>query len=189
MKNVKTILIVVAVAILAYFTYQLSTQKKSSLSENALSDFAVEDTASVDRIKLSDTQGFEVEFMKNGKLWVRPDSSCVQQHMIHLFLETFKYISVKSPVPEGAVDNINKMIIAHHKKVEIFQNGKLEKTWYIGNATQDHLATYMLLEDAEKGRSPEPFIMSLPNMYGSLDAQFSTNPLVIFVLRYLCMTH
>ncbi len=69
----------------------------------------------------------------------------------------------------------------HHKKVEIFQNGKIAKTWYVGNATQDHLGTYMLLKDAEKGKSPEPFIMFLPNMYGSLQARFSTNP-----LDYVC---
>jgi hypothetical protein len=120
-------------------------------------------------------------FKKEGNTWVLEDGKCVQQHMIYILLETFKYVSVKSPVPEAAVSNINEQILKRHKKIEIFQNGELSKTWYVGNPTQDHLGTYMLLKDPKKGKSPEPFIMFLPNMNGTLQARFSTNP-----LDYVC---
>src|SRR5690606_13247722 len=43
--------------------------------------------------------------------------------------------------------------------------------------TADQYGTYMLLKDPEKGKSPEPFIMFLPNMHGNLETRFITNPL------------
>jgi hypothetical protein len=83
---------------------------------------------------------------------------------------------VKSPVSKGAIENMNKSIAAHHQKMEIYQNGELVKTWYVGDPTQDQYGTFMLLKDAEKGKSPEPFIMHLPNMYGNLSTRFITDP-------------
>ena len=100
---------------------------KSSLSEKALSDFAVKDTASIDRINLSDTKGHAMTFVKSNHVWTLEAGECVQQHMIATFLETFKYVSVKSPVPEGAVDNMNTQIMLHHKKIEIYQNGTFQE--------------------------------------------------------------
>ena len=181
MKNIKTIIILLVVAILGYFIFMLFGGEKSSLSEKALSDFAVKDTASIDRINLSDTQGNAMGFIKSDHVWTLETGECIQQHMVATFLETFKYVAVKSPVPEGAVDNMNEQIMLHHKKIEIYQNGKISKTWYVGNPTQDHLGTYMLLKDPEKGKSPEPFIMFLPNMNGNLLDRFSTNQ-----LDYVC---
>lgn len=181
MKNIKTIIILLIVAGLGYVVFTQIGGSKSSLSEEALSDFAVKDTASIDKINLSDTEGNAMSFIKNNHVWTLEDGKCIQQHMIATFLETFKYIAVKSPVPKGAVDNMNKQLMTHHKKVEIYQNGKISKTWYVGNPTQDHLGTYMLLKDPEKGKSPEPFIMFLPNMYGNLLDRFSTNH-----LDYVC---
>jgi hypothetical protein len=181
MKNVKTIIILLIVTILGYVVFTQLGGDKSSLSEKALSDFAVKDTSSIERINLSDTEGNAMAFIKRDQVWTLETGECVQQHMIATFLETFKYIAVKSPVPEGAVDNMNEQIMLHHKKIEIFQNGEMSKTWYVGNPTQDHLGTYMLLKDPEKGKSPEPFIMFLPNMHGNLLDRFSTNH-----LDYVC---
>jgi len=181
MKNIKTIIILLVLIGLGYFVFTKVTGKKTSLSTEALSNFAIKDTSSVDKINLSDTQNHKMTFIKKDNVWTLEDGSCVQQHMIREFLETFKYISVKGPTPIGSLDNVNKQIVTHHKKVEIFQNGKLSKTWYIGSSTQDHLGTYVLLKDPVLGKSPEPFIMYMPNMHGTLSEQFSTNK-----LDYIC---
>lgn len=181
MKNIKTIVILVVIAILGFVIFSKINEEKSSLSAEAISDFAVKDTASIDRINLSDTQGRKMSFIKSGNVWTLEDGKCIQQHMIYVFLETFKFVAVKGPLPVGSIDNVNKTILAHHKKIEIFQNGKLAKTWYVGNATRDHEGTFMLLKDPVLGKSPEPFIMYLPNMHGNLLDRFSTNP-----LDYVC---
>jgi len=181
MKNIKTIVILVVIAILGFVIFSKLNEKKSSLSSEAISNFAVKDTASIDKINLSDTQGNSMSFIKSGQTWTLENGKCIQQHMIYVFLETFKFVAVKGPVSVGALGNINKTLMAHHKKIEIFQNGKLAKTWYIGNATRDHEGTFMLLKDPVLGKSPEPFVMYLPNMHGNLLDRFSTNP-----LDYVC---
>lgn len=177
MKKFKTIIIFVAVAGLAFLAYRLATNTSGSkMATEALSDFAIKDTASIDKLILTDTDGSPgVTVVRKGTKWELESGDCIQNHLIHTLLETIKYIKVKSPVPEGSIETINKTIAAHHKKMEIYQNGQLKKTWYVGDPTQDQYGTYMLLKDPEKGKSPEPFIMHLPNMYGNLSTRFITN--------------
>lgn len=180
MRRVKLIVIFLAVAVLAYMAYKLTLTKNdnSQMSEEALSDFAIEDTASIDKLILTDTEGNKgVTLIRNGSQWAQEDGECVQQHLVHTMLETIKYIKVKSPVPKTGLETVNKNLTTHHRKVEIYVKGKLAKTWYVGQPTQDQYGTYMLLKDPEKGKSPEPFIMYQPNMYGNLEVRFITNPL------------
>lgn len=179
MKNLKTILILLVVAGLGFLAYRLSTSPDGpKLASEALSDFAVKDTASIDKLVLTDTEGNAgVTLMRNGGKWEMESGECIQQHLVTTILETIKYIKVKSPVSEGAIENVNKTLAAHNTKMEIYQNGQRTKTWYIGNPTQDQYGTFMLLKDEERGKSPEPFIMHLPNMYGNLSTRFITNPL------------
>lgn len=173
MGKIKNLLLVLAVIGLAYFTYSLLNKKKSSLSVNALSNFAIKDTASIDRLIISDNMQGNVEFVKKDGEWSFPDGNCVQIHMIESFLETIKYISIKSPLPKSSVKNVSKRILGHHKKLEIYQNGKLSKTWFIGSSTADHYGTYMILKNEGEGISPEPFITYVPSGYGNLTDQFS----------------
>ena len=176
-KNLKTILILLVLGGLVILAIQLNSSKEnSSLSNEALSDFAVEDTANIDKIILSDTYGGEVRIKREGSVWVSEEAECIQQHLVQTMLETIRHIKVKGPVPKNAIETVNKNITVHHKKVEIYLKGELAKTWYIGNPTPDHYGTYMLLKDPVKGKSPEPFIMYLPTMHGSLKTRFITDP-------------
>lgn len=174
MKNLKTIIIILVVAGLGFLAYQLSTKSDGSqLADEALSDFAIKDTASIDKLIITDTEGSEgVTLVRNDGEWTTDGGDCVQQHLVHTLLETIKYIKVKAPVSKGSIETVNKNIAGHHQKMEIYQNGELKKTWYVGDPTQDQYGTFMLLKDAEKGKSPEPFIMHLPNMYGNLSTRF-----------------
>lgn len=179
-KNIRLIIIVLGVAGLGYWAYTLANKENDSskMSDEALSDFAIKDTASIDMLILSDTEGNPgVTLNREGKTWTMDNGQCVQQHLVHTMLKTIKHVMVKSPVPKSSVETVNKNLTTHHRKVEIYQNGKLSKTWYVGQPTPDQYGTYMLLKDPEKGKSPEPFIMYLPNMYGNLETRFITNPL------------
>lgn len=179
MKNIKTIIIVLVLGALAFTAYKLSsTPSGSNMADQALSDFAVKDTASIDKLVLTDTEGNPgVTVVRTAGEWTTEEGECVQQHLVQTLLETIKYIKVKGPVSKGSLETINKSLAAHNKKMEIYQNGKLTKTWYVGDPTQDQYGTFMLLKDEEKGKSPEPFIMHLPNMYGNLSTRFITSPL------------
>ncbi|MFK8044567.1 MAG: hypothetical protein AB8B72_03675 [Crocinitomicaceae bacterium] len=173
MKKYRLIFLVVVLGVLGYFVFTLMSKKKSSLSSESLSEFSIKDTATIDRLRISSNAGGMVDFVKKNGGWSFKEGGCAQQHMIHNFLETIKYIAVKAPVPAGGVENVNKQILSQHKKVEIFQNGKLSKTWFIGTSTADHYGTNMILKIEGKGISPEPFITFQPNVYGNLADQFS----------------
>jgi len=181
MNKLRPILILVAVLLLGVWAYKLSTKApdNSKLSSEALKDFAVNDTAAVDKIVMTDTEGNKgvTLFRNEDKSWSSETFDCIQQHLVETILMTFKNIKVKSPVPKNGIETVNKNLTTHHKKVEIFQKGELVKTWYVGQPTPDQYGTYMLLKDPEKGKSPEPFIMYLPNMFGNLETRFITNPL------------
>ncbi len=182
MKNLKTLLIVLGVAGLGYFAYYLATKPGGAhMAGEALSDFAVKDTASINKLVLTDTEGNEgVTLIRREGEWTNEAGECIQQHLVQTILETIKYIKVKSPVAEGSIQTINKNLAAHHVKMEIYENGKLTKTWFIGDPTQDQYGTFMLLKDEEKGKSPEPFIMYMPNMYGNLSTRFVTDPRMFY---------
>lgn len=176
-KNTRTLLILTVLIGLAILAYFLTKQEgNSKLASEALSDFAIDDTASIDKLVLTDTYGGDgVVVIRTEEGWKGENLECIQEHLITSILTTIKHIKVKGPVPKASVNNLNKNIAAHHKKMEIYQNGKLTKTWYIGNPTPDHYGTYMLLKDEVKGKSPEPFIMFLPSMHGNLRSRFVTD--------------
>ena len=173
MGKFKIVFLIIVLAALGYAAFVLTSSKKSSLSNEALSDFAIKDTASIDRLRISSNVGGMVDFVKIDGRWNFKDGGCTQQHMIYNFLETIKYVAIKSPVPQGTIETVNKQTLAQHKKVEIFQNGELTKTWFIGTTTADHYGTYMILKIEGVGISPEPFITFQPNVYGNLADQFS----------------
>ncbi|MBD3636853.1 MAG: hypothetical protein HUJ25_05870 [Crocinitomicaceae bacterium] len=180
MKNFKVIIVILIAGGLGLWAFMLANKEDSSskMSDEALSDFAIEDTASIDKLILTDTEGNKgVTLIRQGVEWTTEDGECVQQHLVQTILMTIKRIMVKSPVPKSSIETVNKNLTTHHRKVQIYQNGELKKTWYVGQPTQDQYGTYMLLKDPEKGKSPEPFIMHLPNMHGNLETRFITNPL------------
>ena len=160
MKRRNQIILIVALAALGIWAWTLSNKDNSSskMSDEALSDFAVADTARIDKLVLSDNEGNKgVTLVRHGVEWTDKQGGCVQQHLVHNMLLTIKRIEVKAPVPENSIETVNKNLTTHHRKVEIYQDGELVKTWYVGQPTADQYGTYMLLKDPEKGKSPEPF--------------------------------
>lgn len=180
MKKLKLIIIIVALGSLGIWAFMLANKEdgNSRMSDEALSDFAVKDTANIDKLILTDTEGNDgVTLIRNGRQWSMENGQCVQQLLVQTMLQTIMHVMVKSPVPKNTIQTVNKNLTTHHRKVEIYLKGQLHKTWYVGQPTPDQYGTYMLLKDPEKGKSPEPFIMHLPNMYGNLETRFITNPL------------
>lgn len=166
----------IAVILLAYTAVNLSQKEKVS-GDLSLIDFAIEDTASVDKIEIFDSymnQEFTIKRDKSG-VWVDKDGNCVQQEIPKIMLETFLKATLKGYVSEGASANMYNLLMAKHKSVKIFQNGNWLKTWYVGHPTQDHNGTHMLLETPDV-KSDNPVIMSMKGFYGILEPRFHADP-------------
>lgn len=167
---------VLAIVLLSYYAYDLSERSKVS-DDLSLINFAIKDTASVDRIEIFDSfSNNEFTVVRNSDgVWVDGDGNCIKQEMVEVMLETFLKVTLKGYVPSGAMKNMKKLMMANHKKVKIYQNGKWTKTWFVGHSTADHYGTHMLLETPKK-RSDNPVIMGMKGFYGILEPRFTSDP-------------
>jgi Domain of unknown function (DUF4340) len=166
MKKNKTIFIItlLLLAVAIYFT----VTKRAGTIHEELNNFAIEDTASINKIFLADKFGHSSTVVRqasgkwtvNGKYGARPDA-------INTLLYTMKNMEVRSPVGKAAYNTIMKDIAAKGIKVEIYQHDKLTKTYYVGTATQDQLGTFMYLEN-----SSVPFVLHIPGFNGYLTTRY-----------------
>lgn len=158
--------------------FLLSCELSEKESSEIFSDFAIKDTSNVVRFRISDTENNSIVISReDNDIWMIENSHFkARTNNVNLILETFHRIKIKQDVPNKGLDNLLTSLSVRHKKVEIYTKGnnKPIKTWYIGNATQDHLGTYMLLQVGED-KSIKPFITHKPGVYGSLDVRFFTS--------------
>ncbi len=172
-KNRRAIILVILLGSLS--TWFILHNGKGTIKET-LRDFAVADTASIDKIFLADKSGRAVtlerkavgEWTVNGKHLVRRDA-------IETLLYTIKKIDVKEPVGKKATEFVVKKLAAEAVKCEIYQNGKLTKAYYVGGETQDQTGTYMILIDTETMESSaKPFVTYIPGFEGFLTTRYFT---------------
>ena len=177
-KQSQVLLIIVFLLAASYSIYLITSSSGSgTLAGKPLSDFAIKDTSKVDKIVIQNADGYTVELTKhenyvwmlNGKVRARKDAA-------DMILKTAHRIRVQKPVPKVALENTLRKIAVKNKKVDFYQDGKLIKTYFVGNPTMDHYGTYMLLEIPGIGRSNEPFVMEIPGFNGHLESRFFVDP-------------
>ena len=173
-------LILLLAAVALFITNSYTTLKKD------VSDFSVEDTASITKIFLADKNNNEVILGRSaGGTWLVDGKYMAQQAKISSFLKTLADLEVRSPVPLAARNNVITRMSVLAKKVEVYQitpcinlfnkirlfpREKLTKTYYVGDVTQDNMGTFMLMEGAE-----EPYVLHIPGFRGFVSARYSTN--------------
>lgn len=158
--------ILAAAAAYLYFSEQSSTVR------SALSDFAVEDTASISKIFLVDNNKKSILLERvNADAWTVNRKYEARQDAVNVLLTTIQRVSVKAPVPKAAFENVVKQIAVKHVKIEIYQ-GEEEpsKSYYVGHTNPEHTGNYMLLEN-----SSVPFLMHIEGFRGFLTPRYFTN--------------
>ena len=168
-KNIGLVIGLVVIGILGFFATNLVRNRGKSDTE--LLEFSINDTTSINKIKITEPNGMQITLVKNDNQWTDEEGNCVTQEPIVIMMETFKNIQFKGYVPEKSRQNIVKLMMASHTKVEIFQNGEWSKSWYVGFSTQDHYGTYMLLETPDE-KSDLPVIMKVKGLEGIIDPRF-----------------
>jgi hypothetical protein len=169
MKNnrIYIILLIILACIAAWFYFSHS----NSTIKPELKDFAVKDTASIDKIFLADRQGKTALLKrKSAGRWTINDRYDARQDAVNTLLFTIASIEVRSPVGKNLYNNAMKLLAANSVKVELYSNDNLIKTFYVGHPTMDNLGTFMYLEG-----SSVPFIMHIPGFNGFLTPRFFTN--------------
>lgn len=170
MNNNKVLLIVsiVLLGVAAYFYYN----NNGSTFKQELTDFAVEDTASVTRIFLADQEGTNILLDRNsdGVTWTLNGKYDARKDAVTLLLKTMHKVEVKSPVPLAMEENVIKRLSSKGIKVEVYEKNKHKKAakvYYVGGGTKDGYGTFMLLENSSK-----PFITYIKNNRGTLTPRY-----------------
>ena len=173
-KNIVLIFSILIIIFLGWFTYKL--MNKSNVSDSELIAFNIDDVETIDKIKIKDLQGFEIELIKENNEWKNSKGDCIQQENVNFILDAFKNIEFKGYLPENSKETQIKLMSVQHTKVDIFQNGEWSKTWFIGSASQDHYGQVMLLDSDEFGKSDLPVIMKIKGLNGIIEPRFFADP-------------
>jgi len=169
---------IILVVLLGGLSFWFIINNKNSTIKETLRDFAVEDTASVNKIFLADKKGNSVTLVKNAdnKGWTLNGKYQARMDAISTLLLTMKKVDVKQPVGKKAQDNVVKQLAADAVRCEIYQDDKLVKAYYVGSQTQDMTGTYMILIDLETMKpSAKPFITYIPGFEGYLSTRYFTD--------------
>jgi hypothetical protein len=181
-KNRFTIIIVI---ILLGFALFLILKPRTGTYGRGMQDFAINDTSNVSKIFLSDKKNRNITLTRlNEGSWRLNDKYMARKEGIDILLKTMLNLSVKSPVPKAARNNIIRLLAAKSVKVEVYQrvyrinlfnrlqlfpHEKLTKTYYVGAVTQDNIGTFMIMEGAE-----EPFVTYFPGFRGFVASRYTT---------------
>lgn len=161
----------------AVVVYLLFYKTDNEVSSKSLKDFAIRDTANIDRIFLADNDGNQSLISRQADgTWMVNDKWRAKDNNVFLLLRGFYNMEVKSPVVKEAIPAIIKQIAAKPIKVEVYMKGQKEpeKIYYFGFATQDHYGNYALLEIPGEGKSKEPFIVKEAGFYGFIRPRLIT---------------
>ena len=136
-------------------------------SQSTLRDFAVEDTASINKIFLANKSGSAVTLERKGNHWTVDGKYTARRDFVNNLLTTIKKIEVSSPVSSAKMDRVMKDLAVQGIKVEIYQDDELVKTYYVGGVTEDNNGAYMILENSDR-----PFVLSRPGFTGYLTVHY-----------------
>ncbi len=170
----KNTLAIIIVAFLSVISFWFIFNKGKGTIKETLRNFAVSDTASINKIFLADKNGNSITLERkaagpwilNGKYGVRPDA-------LETLLTTICKVDVKEPIGKKAQNNIIKRLAAKAVKCEIYQNNELTKAYYIGAETSNQTGTYMILIDLETMKpSEKAFVTYIPGFEGYLTTRY-----------------
>lgn len=172
-KNIFLSLLLIVVLGVAFWMYQKN--HSSSIAQNDFTQFAIEDTASIQKIFIVDHDGNKALLERNAKsrIWNLNRKFKAREDAMNNLLTVINRVRVRGNVSNTARDNMMKIMATSGKKVEIYTTDPDHpaKVYYIGSNTPDHCGTVMLLEiDGDK--SPEPYICHMEGFTGFLNPRF-----------------
>ena len=174
-------------AVLAVFT--LIAKKggfnKSQNAQDLSTLFAVSDTSCITKIFMADMYENKVLLTKTAAGWEVDHTKPAAEYKIKDLLQTLIAVRVSHTVAKKAQQSIIKLLSIKSTKVEIYANTplfslfgrpfftkeRLLKTYYLGDATQNNMGSYALLEGM-----PEPYVIYKPGFRGYITPQFSADP-------------
>jgi hypothetical protein len=165
-KNIWYLLVLILLVVAVYF---LVFKNKMTTLNGRDNDFAVADTASINKIFLADMSGKSVTLQRSNLHWIMNNTYPVRNDEIQVLLSTIKDVAVKYPVAEAAHNNVIKKLAANAIKVELYnKTNSLIKSYYVGGPDPLQTGTYMVMPGSDK-----PYATYIPGFDGYLTTRYS----------------
>jgi hypothetical protein len=159
--------------------------KKSQDTKKLSTLFAISDTSCVTKIFMADMYENKVLLTKTESGWMVDQQKPAAEYKVKSLLQTLAAVRVSHTVAKQAQQSTIKLLSIRATKVEVYGNKplfslfgrpfftkvRLLKTYYLGDATQNNLGSYALLEGM-----PEPYVIYKPGFRGYVTPQFSPDP-------------
>ncbi len=171
MKKQHLILIAILALVGGYYLYTSMSNANTTRFERR--DFAINEIEQVDKIVITSKAPSRVELNKDGNKWTVNNEFIARPSSIKYLLKTLDKMEIKYPVQKNSIDQILTDMTATGIRVDVYKNGKKDKTMYIGNNTPDEKGTFMLLEGALS-----PYAIHIPGFEGYLRSRFIYDPML-----------
>ncbi len=161
-------LILGSLIVLGFGTYYALYLKNQSSTLNVKdTEFSVPDTANVTKLFFASKLGWSSTLEKINGVWFINRTYKANPGMVKMILGTMKLQRIKRPVFSGERNTVIKNIATKGVKVEVYSNGELNKTFYVGGNTNDAEGTYFIMEGSEN-----PFVVYLPGLKGFINNRY-----------------
>lgn len=172
MKNKNLVYLLVLVVLLGVAGWLISKRNSSGTLERKQDyAFTISDTASIDKIIIKDKTPSQVTLTRDDGFWVVNDEFRARKDAINVLLETLNRMQMRNFIEERMKPTVIKRMSVYGKEVQVYKEGKLFKTFFVGTETHDELATYMMNKGADA-----PFAVHIPGFNGFLSSRFFTKP-------------
>jgi hypothetical protein len=161
-----SVVIGLSVAALVVYLILRETQSHDDLSPEAY-DFAVADTASIDRIVLWNRSPDTAVLTRQAGVWLINGAHPARPDAVEVLLETLYRIRLRGFAPDAATANILSAMSTYGTHVDVFAGDKSLKSFTVGTETPDMLGTYFLRDGF--GR---PVAVHIPGFNGFLSSRF-----------------
>ena len=164
------ILITLLIGVVVIFV--LKDQKKTTTLKVEADFFQIKDTATIDKLFITDIDGNQLTLTRKEGVWRLNDQYRVDKKAYLNLIEPLVKMRIKAPADDASKEALIREMTVGHKKVEVYRNGEMERVLYIGNATKDGLGTYIYSNDEGLDR---PYIVHIPGWNGNLGPRFFLN--------------
>lgn len=167
MKKIVPIILMALIAIAGYWVVQQSTTENSNTD---IRQFAIDDPNVITRIELKDRNGRQVTLHKKNDTWyVNNQLLAFGPKIQALLFKTLNKIRIKGPVPKTAQKNVIRQMVGHATHVQIFDQNKKIRDYYVGASNPDRSATYIHING-----SNTPYLAHILGYANVLEPKFST---------------
>ena len=172
MKRKNLLIATSTIVLIALAWYAWQKNSTTSTLDRSKADFAIADTASISRIFMADKRsGRTFDLVRKGKReWYLNGTTKIAWPKADLLLATLHDLAIKRPVASTEVDASTKELATSHLKVEIYQQGSLTKTFYLGPEIDESKGNYAVLEGQN-----QPWVVYVPSFVGFPGARFAVD--------------